>query len=130
MDPTQALNRGDFFGSPASTKSKILLHGRPPERKVCVNLVKAKDFIKANLVGRSDPYAILKYGNQKFKTKTVKNSLEPLWNHEAYDADKLGKTQLYNFEFPIDLSLPSLSASNTSMITFLQLPSGISNITS
>ena len=58
-------------------------------------------------MGKSDPYAILKYGNQKFKTKTVKNSLEPLWNHEVifdipegncknviievFDADKLGK---------------------------------------
>ena len=58
-------------------------------------------------MGKSNPYATLKCGNQKFKTKTVKNSLEPLWNHEVifdipegncknviievFDTDKLGK---------------------------------------
>merc|ERR1719312_1507214 len=78
-----------------------------PDGKLLVNLIKAKELIKADVMGKSDPYATLVYGNQKFKTKTVKNSLEPLWNHEVtfdipegkcknvlievFDADKFGK---------------------------------------
>merc|ERR1712013_309729 len=54
-----------------------------PDGKLLVNLIKAKELIKADVMGKSDPYATLVYGNQKFKTKTVKNSLEPLWNHEV-----------------------------------------------
>ena len=58
-------------------------------------------------MGKSDPYAVLKFGKQKDKTKTIKNTLEPEWVHhtefkvpdsgadkilvEVFDADKLGK---------------------------------------
>ena len=33
-----------------------------------------KELIKSDLIGKSDPYAQIQYGNQKFKTKTVPNS--------------------------------------------------------
>ena len=37
------------------------------------------------MIGISDPYVILKYGKQlrqiRQKTKTIKNTLEPQWNH-------------------------------------------------
>ena len=58
-------------------------------------------------MGKSDPYAVLKFGKQKDKTKTIKNTLETEWVHhtefkvpdsgadkilvEVFDADKLGK---------------------------------------
>ena len=58
-------------------------------------------------MGKSDPYAVLKFGKQKDKTNTIKNTLEPQWDHhaefklpdgnankllvEVFDADKLGK---------------------------------------
>ena len=58
-------------------------------------------------MGKSDPYAILKFGKQSDKTNILKNTLEPQWNHhcefevadggadtilvEVFDADKLGK---------------------------------------
>eukprot|EP00092_Neocalanus_flemingeri_P025254 GFUD01027386.1.p1 GENE.GFUD01027386.1~~GFUD01027386.1.p1 ORF type:complete len:4003 (+),score=946.67 GFUD01027386.1:1015-12009(+) len=87
--------RGDF---PVSTL---------PNGKAKLNLIKAKDLIKADLIGKSDPYAVLIYGKQLQKTKTIKNTLEPQWNHEAefdvpdgssrniyievFDSDKIGK---------------------------------------
>jgi Ca2+-dependent lipid-binding protein len=77
------------------------------EGKLLVNLVKARNLIKADMIGKSDPYAVLTFGKQKGKTKTVKNTLEPQWDHhsefnvpdgnadkiliEVFDADKLGK---------------------------------------
>merc|ERR1711874_5126 len=68
---------------------------------------RAKELIKADMIGKSDPYAVLSYGKQTEKTKVVKNSQEPQWNHEVefdvpdgnsrtfnlevFDSDKIGK---------------------------------------
>merc|ERR1719394_2293503 len=78
-----------------------------PSGKAKLHLVKAKDLVKSDLIGKSDPYAVVKFGRQEDKTKTVKNTQEPQWNHEAefdvpdgdsrsfnievFDSDKLGK---------------------------------------
>ena len=48
-----------------------------------VELIKAKDLIKADMIGKSDPYAVLKYGNQKDKTNVVNNSQNPQWDHSS-----------------------------------------------
>jgi Ca2+-dependent lipid-binding protein len=77
------------------------------EGSLAVNLIKARNLIKADVLGKSDPYALIKFGNQKDKTSTIKNTLEPQWDHhaefkvpdggadkilvEVFDADKLGK---------------------------------------
>ncbi|XP_073701782.1 extended synaptotagmin-3 [Garra rufa] len=48
------------------------------------NLV-AKDAYMMGLVkGRSDPYTVLRVGNKQFKTKTIKQTLDPRWN-EVYE---------------------------------------------
>merc|ERR1712155_408791 len=78
-----------------------------PSGTARINLIKAADLMKADLIGKSDPYAVLTHGNQKDKTKTVKNSQDPVWNHmtefkvpdnnartfniEVFDSDKIGK---------------------------------------
>merc|ERR1712013_350259 len=75
--------------------------------KIHVGLIAAKDLVENDLVGKSDPYAILSHGNQKFKTNTVKNTQNPEWNYDAdfnvpdggdntikidlFGADKFGK---------------------------------------
>jgi len=72
-----------------------------------VDLIKGKNLTKADIVGKSDPYAVLTFGHQIDKTNTIKNTLEPQWDHhaefqvlddgankllvEVFDADKLGK---------------------------------------
>ena len=53
-----------------------------------VELIKAKNLIKSDLIGKSDPYAVLKYGDQSDKTKVVKNNLNPQWDHASdFDMD-------------------------------------------
>ncbi|MCI4378069.1 hypothetical protein PGIGA_G00211620 [Pangasianodon gigas] len=47
--------------------------------------LKAMDTVMMGLVkGKSDPYVVLTVGNQRFQTKTVKESLTPRWN-EVYE---------------------------------------------
>ena len=48
-----------------------------------VELIKGRNLIKSDLIGKSDPYAVLKYGNQSDKTKVVKNNLNPQWDHAS-----------------------------------------------
>ena len=56
-----------------------------------VQLVKARHLVKADIMGKSDPYAVLKYGRQKERTNTIKNTLEPQWefatNFKVPDGD-------------------------------------------
>ena len=75
--------------------------------KIHVGLIAAKDLVKGDIMGKSDPYAILSHGNQKFKTDTVKNTQNPEFNYDAlfnvpddgddrikidlFDSDRLGK---------------------------------------
>ncbi len=77
------------------------------EGELQVALIKAKNLIKADLTGKSDPYAVLKFGKQSDKTNVIKNTLEPQWDFdtsfkvpdgdadkllvEVFDSDKLGK---------------------------------------
>ena len=35
------------------------------------------------MIGKSDPYAVLTYANQKDKTPVIKNSQNPKWDHES-----------------------------------------------
>ena len=60
-----------------------------------VDLIKAKNLIKSDLIGKSDPYAVLKYGDQSDKTNIVKNSLNPQWDHSSnFDMDLGDNTDL------------------------------------
>merc|ERR1719495_2108215 len=46
-----------------------------------VDVVKAKNLVKADIIGKSDPYVVLQYGNQTDKTPVIKNTLNPQWDH-------------------------------------------------
>lgn len=47
----------------------------------------AKDTYMMGLVkGKSDPYAKLRVGDRLFKTKTIKQNLNPVWN-EVYEVE-------------------------------------------
>ena len=48
-----------------------------------VDLVKAKNLIKSDMIGKSDPYAVLKYADQMDKTPVVKNTQNPQWDHSS-----------------------------------------------
>jgi len=91
------------LGAPRSAKS-------PESDKlgtIKLDLLMAKDLMKNDLVGKSDPYAIITHGSQKYKTDILKNTQNPEWNIQCevqvpdgndrnisidvYDADKFGK---------------------------------------
>ncbi|KAM5151896.1 extended synaptotagmin-3 [Mantella aurantiaca] len=48
------------------------------------NLIPKDTYLKGLIKGKSDPYAILRVGNQTFKSKTIRENLNPLWN-EMYE---------------------------------------------
>merc|ERR1711874_511957 len=71
-----------------------------------LDLIQAKDLIKSDMIGKSDPYAVVSF-DEKIKTKTVKNNQNPEWNFDldipvdaegprkikidVFDKDKIGK---------------------------------------
>jgi Ca2+-dependent lipid-binding protein len=100
----------DLGGEAGLTGAKDYLKSGPSadfEGKLHVDLIKAKNLMKTDITGKSDPYAVLRFGKQKEKTNTIKNTLEPQWDFstdfkvpdgtadkllvEVFDSDKLGK---------------------------------------
>jgi Ca2+-dependent lipid-binding protein len=52
---------------------------------VTVKIVSAEDLVVADALfgGKSDPYVVVKLGNEKFKTKVKKNTLNPEFDEEV-----------------------------------------------
>ena len=74
------------LGGPGGKKSGNL--GDQDVPVLHVDLIKAKNLIKTDMLGKSDPYAVLNYGNQKDKTTVAKNTQNPEWNHSSdFDLD-------------------------------------------
>eukprot|EP01089_Gocevia_fonbrunei_P001444 TRINITY_DN1132_c0_g1_i6.p1 TRINITY_DN1132_c0_g1~~TRINITY_DN1132_c0_g1_i6.p1 ORF type:complete len:324 (-),score=77.65 TRINITY_DN1132_c0_g1_i6:292-1263(-) len=74
--------------------------------RVIVRVLAAKQLKAADAAGTSDPYCVLLLNNDRFKTKTIKRSLNPQWNEtfvfnsanptdslsiSIYDWDRFGK---------------------------------------
>merc|ERR1712080_744505 len=45
-----------------------------------VTVVEATDLVNKDKIGKSDPYVVIKFQDQEFRSPTVKNSLSPKWN--------------------------------------------------
>merc|ERR1712180_123640 len=48
--------------------------------KLRVTVVEAADLVNKDKIGKSDPYVVIKFQDQEFRSPTVKNSLSPKWN--------------------------------------------------
>lgn len=46
-----------------------------------INVVEARDLIKQDIGGKSDPYCVVSIGTQQFRTRTIYNTLNPIWNY-------------------------------------------------
>ncbi|KAL2651010.1 hypothetical protein R1flu_019138 [Riccia fluitans] len=82
------------------------LHKNEPQGLLFVTLVKAKQLKNKDLLGKSDPYVMVRVGNSTQKTRTIMNNLNPEWNETlslpvddpetesldltVYDWDKVG----------------------------------------
>merc|ERR1719225_567731 len=58
------------------------LSEREPEN-IIFTLHSARNLADKDFVGKSDPYAILTYGTQEKQTRTIKNNLNPVWDHRV-----------------------------------------------
>jgi len=84
-----------------------------------IKALQGKDLAPKDANGKSDPYLIISYGTQQFKTKCIKKTLNPVWaeqtfviasDHnvphilvECWDYDKIG-THDFMGEFNINMS--------------------------
>eukprot|EP01156_Anaeramoeba_ignava_P002757 Anaeramoba_ignava/a219449_53.p1 GENE.a219449_53~~a219449_53.p1 ORF type:complete len:533 (+),score=174.37 a219449_53:6-1604(+) len=72
---------------------------------IFITVIEAKNLLSADSNGKSDPYCKVFYGKKKQKTKTIKKTLDPVWNEklkfekmkldsdlefEVYDWDRFG----------------------------------------
>lgn len=61
-----------------------LLKYPPPEGVLRIYMVEARNLVSADMAlvgkGKSDPYVVLKFGPEKFKTKVINNTINPVWN--------------------------------------------------
>jgi hypothetical protein len=98
-------NEQETVWNPNSLKSKPLKMG-----SISIILHEAKNLPKMDTIGKGDPYAFINIGEECFKTETVNNNSNPVWNYkfkfdietekgedifvEIFDADKLSKDEL------------------------------------
>ncbi|KAF8323255.1 hypothetical protein DL93DRAFT_2223196 [Clavulina sp. PMI_390] len=79
-----------FSGSIKSTTSDHANEAETPIATLRVQVVSCRDLPAADMNGYSDPYVVLHFGDQRFKTPVIKKSLNPKWT--AKDA---------TFDFPV-----------------------------
>merc|ERR1712126_91923 len=49
----------------------------------------AKNLVNKDKLGKSDPYAVISFGSQTQRTKTINNNLNPTWQHQViFEVDK------------------------------------------
>merc|ERR1712128_59762 len=63
--------------------------------KLKLNVRQAKELEKKDVLQKADPYVIVNFGSFSSKSKKVKNTLNPAWNHEiTLDIDRLSPKQI------------------------------------
>jgi len=73
----------------AQQKLKKLLALRPapakPKReKIIIKAIQGKELAPKDANGKSDPYLIILFGTQQFKTKCIKKTLNPVWTDQTF----------------------------------------------
>ena len=56
--------------------------GAPPVTMVVLEVIRARNLLAKDSNGFSDPYAVIRMGNQKVKTRIIKKNLDPVWDEE------------------------------------------------
>ena len=83
LAPLDVLFMDDYDEAKPVSKDENGIHDPKQEGILAVKLIKAKELIKGELVSKSDPYAVIRHGSQKYTTKVVENSHKPEWNYDA-----------------------------------------------
>merc|ERR1711962_1976095 len=93
--PSVSNTRGNTDGNKQLTSKKEKSSAQQIPMKYIGKLKlivkQAKDLEKKDVLQKADPYVIINYGSQTSKSKKVKNTLTPVWNHEViFDLAKTG----------------------------------------
>ena len=78
--PSDSFDRGSKKNSGLGSDSNS------PPGNLHLEIIEAKNLIKADMIGKSDPYAVVTYGDGKLKTKTRKNDQNPKWDFARLSA--------------------------------------------
>ena len=57
-------------------------HDMLPSASIKLSIHKAKDLPKKGFFGKADPYVLLMFGEQTYKSNTVNNNQNPEWNYD------------------------------------------------
>jgi len=49
-----------------------------------IKALQGKDLAPKDTNGKSDPYLVILYGSQQFKTKCIKKTLNPVWTDQTF----------------------------------------------
>jgi Ca2+-dependent lipid-binding protein len=81
-------------------------HGICTDAVLKINIIEGREIMPMDMTGKSDPYVVLKMGDQTYKTKHINQNLNPIWNEvatfdvetghevvevEVFDRDDFGK---------------------------------------
>merc|ERR1712080_151968 len=71
--------------APADTgvKSSKLEGDDSKKDQLVFTLHSAKNLVNKDKLGKSDPYAVITFGSQTQRTKTINNNLNPTWQHQV-----------------------------------------------
>merc|ERR1711915_247800 len=65
-------------------EDKITVELKPLEAgDISINVHKARDIEKKGMMGKADSYVVLLYGDQRAKSKTIKNNHNPKWEYTS-----------------------------------------------
>ena len=62
-----------------SDKSTAQLEDQESENTIKLTVHSGSDLINTDLIGKSDPYVVVNYSEEKFTSKVIKNNLNPVW---------------------------------------------------
>merc|ERR1719192_958688 len=80
-------------------KTSIQINQKPRFDEIIFVLHGAKNLENVDWVGKSDPYAVISFGSQCSRTKTVRDNLNPVWEHEVtFQVDDRAPSHI-NIEF-------------------------------
>jgi uncharacterized protein YukE len=80
-------------------KTSIQIQQKPRFDEIIFVLHGAKNLENVDWVGESDPYAVISFGSQCSRTKTIRDNLNPMWEHEVtFQVDERAPSHI-NIEF-------------------------------
>jgi len=128
----ETVEEGDeTFDEPLQAVKKSSVHidvQKPKFNEITFTLHGAKNLVDKDLLGKSDPYAVISFGSQVSRTETINNDLNPTWNHEVtFKVDEMAPSHI-NIEFYDEDITKDDCLGNTSIeVAKIKVLGGVSN---